>query len=59
MREMERDTFLDSTCMNTVVGYQGCFDDVTLDTEMGIMNSVEECVSRCAMNYNYAGMMNG
>ena len=51
--------YLDSTCLNTVVGYQGCFDDVTLSAMMGVVNSIEECISRCAMNYNYAGIMNG
>jgi hypothetical protein len=51
--------FLDSTCSNAVVGYQGCFDGTTLSTVMDVVNSIEECVTRCAMNYNYAGMMNG
>ncbi len=51
-------SFIDSTCLNTVVGYQGCFDGVTLENLIGIVNSIEECVSYCVLNYNYAGIMN-
>ncbi|CAF1078621.1 unnamed protein product [Adineta steineri] len=49
----------DAICLNTVVGYQGCFSDATLITLTGFVNSIEECVSRCAINYNYAGIVNG
>ena len=45
-------------CSNTAVGYQGCFDSVTLDVLMGMVNSSEECISYCGSNYNYAGIMN-
>ncbi|CAF2421081.1 unnamed protein product [Rotaria sp. Silwood2] len=53
------DTFLDLTCLNTVVGYQGCFDNVILGIVMGVVNSIEKCISHCATNYNYAGIVNG
>ncbi len=42
-----------------MIGYQGCFDSATLDGVMGVVNSIKECVSRCALNYNYAGIMKG
>lgn len=50
---------LDSTCQNTVIGYQGCFNGDTLSNAKGVVSSIEECVSRCAPNFNYAGIMNG
>ncbi|CAM4745713.1 unnamed protein product [Rotaria magnacalcarata] len=49
----------DSTCLNTVYGYQGCFDGVTLDKMMGVVNSIDKCISLCAIDDNYAGIMNG
>ncbi|CAF2138120.1 unnamed protein product [Rotaria magnacalcarata] len=49
----------DSTCLNTVYGYQGCFDGVTLDKMIGVVNSIDKCISLCAIDDNYAGIMNG
>ena len=50
---------LDSTCGNNLIGYQGCFDSSTLQTKMNSVNSIEECVKRCAVEYDYAGITNG
>ena len=58
MKDINR-YFIDSTCLNTVVGYQGCFNSMSLDVEMGVVNSIDECVSYCSLNYNYAGIMKG
>ncbi|CAM4942533.1 unnamed protein product [Rotaria socialis] len=49
----------DFICLNTMAGYQGCFDNVTLDVVMGKVNSIEQCVTYCATHYGYAGIMNG
>jgi hypothetical protein len=51
--------FIDSICLNTVVGFQGCFTGMTLNAVMGNVNSIEECVILCALDYNYAGIMKG
>ncbi|CAF3948712.1 unnamed protein product [Rotaria sp. Silwood1] len=49
----------DLPCLNTMVGYQGCFDSVMLDVVMGVVKSIRECISHCEMYYYYAGIMNG
>ncbi|CAF1217273.1 unnamed protein product [Rotaria sordida] len=48
-----------STCQNNLIGYQGCFDSITLKIGMGIAYSIEECIKRCSIKYSYAGIMNG
>ena len=50
---------LDSVCSNTFEGYQGCFDDVMFATVMGVVETVEQCLLYCAVNFNYAGISNG
>ena len=51
---------LESTCQNTVIGYQGCFNDDVLTVTNGLVNSIDACVTRCArQGYNYAGIQNG
>ena len=52
-------TVLDTTCENTIVGYQGCFNSEVLPVALSAVNSIEECVKHCALKYNYAGIMNG
>ncbi|CAF1135988.1 unnamed protein product [Rotaria sordida] len=47
------------TCQNNLIGYQGCFDSITLKIGMGIVYSIEECIKRCSIKYSYAGIMNG
>ncbi len=50
---------LDYTCRNTLIGYQGCFDSITLKVGMDVVDSIEECIKSCTVKYNYAGIMNG
>jgi len=50
---------LDYTCRNTLIGYQGCFDSITLKVGIDVVDSIEECIKSCTVKYNYAGIMNG
>ncbi|CAF4968486.1 unnamed protein product, partial [Rotaria sp. Silwood1] len=47
------------TCQNNLIGYQGCFDSITLNIGMDIVYSIEQCIQRCSIKYAYAGIMNG
>ncbi|CAF3893709.1 unnamed protein product, partial [Rotaria sp. Silwood1] len=35
------------TCQNNLIGYQGCFDSITLNIGMDIVYSIEQCIQRC------------
>ncbi|CAF0976146.1 unnamed protein product [Rotaria magnacalcarata] len=52
-------TKIDSSCQNNLIGYQGCFDSITLKKGVGVVHSLKECIQRCAIKYDYAGIMNG
>lgn len=50
---------LGSICQNNLVGYQGCYDSITLTIDMNIVYSIDECIQLCSIKYDYAGIMNG
>jgi hypothetical protein len=50
---------LASACQNHLVGYRGCFDKTSLTIRMDSVNSLGECVERCAEKHTYAGVMDG
>ncbi|CAF3517864.1 unnamed protein product [Rotaria socialis] len=49
----------DSSCQNHLIGYKGCFDSIALKKGVGVVHSLKECIQRCAIKYDYAGIMNG
>jgi hypothetical protein len=51
--------FLDTTCQNLIVGYQGCFRSSIFLETVGVIGSIEDCIIRCASNYIYSGLLNG
>ncbi|CAF0949111.1 unnamed protein product [Didymodactylos carnosus] len=51
-------TDVSDSCMNDVAGYQGCYERITLGISIGLVVTIQECITSCK-EYPYCGIMNG